>query len=166
MATSNDVVRAQARALIRVLKDYRLDRQFGVPTPLWQAVESFGRNCASAVDLPAIGRKYAGTAAAAFCGGVRHQAPHAALYLALSAFTRASPPYRLLDPSRWIALCFAFKDGQAVAESAIQGEVLERLEAAFAAEVNENHVRGGAGCRAKPRSMTVICHQSRLPDRG
>jgi hypothetical protein len=145
MATSDDVVRAQARALLRVLKDYHLDRQFGVPTPLWQAVESFGRNRASAVDLPAIGRKYAGTAAAAFWGGVRHQAPNAALYLALSSFTRASPAYRLLDASRWIALCFAFRDKKALAESAIQGEILERLEATFAAEINENHARAGAG---------------------
>lgn len=144
MANSDDIVRAQARALIRVLMDYHLDRQFGVPTPLWQAVESFGGSRASAVDLQAIGRKYAGTAAAAFWGGVRHQAPSAALYLALSSFTRASPAYRFLDPSRWIALCFAFKDKKAVAESAIQGEVLETLEAAFAAEINENHARAAA----------------------
>jgi hypothetical protein len=138
MATSDDVVRAQARALIRVLTSYNLDRRLGMPTPLWQAVETFGHGDGTAVDLKAIGRKYAGTAAAAFCGGVTLRAPNAALYLALSSFTRASPRYRFLDPSRWIALCFAFSDKRAVAEAAIQNEVLERLETAFETEIAEN----------------------------
>jgi hypothetical protein len=137
MATSDDVVRAQARALIRVLSDYKLDRRFGMPTPLWEAVDGFGRSRGTAADLREIGRKYAGVAAAAFRGGVNHRAPNAALYLALSSFSRSSPAYRFLDPSRWIALCFAFWDKRAVAESAIQNEVLKRLEAAFDAEIDE-----------------------------
>jgi hypothetical protein len=90
---------------------------------------------AAAGDLRSIGRKHAGTAAAAFCGGVKHRAPNSALYLALASFTRASPAYRFLDSSRWIALTFAFREKRAVAEAAIQSEVLERLEAAFAAEI-------------------------------
>ena len=135
MATSDDFVRAQARALIRVLMYYGLDRgAVGVRTTIWRDVETFGFGVDSAGDLQTIGRKNAGAAAAAFCGGVRHRAPNAALYLALASFTRASPAYRFLDPSRWIALCFAFRDKKAVAEAAIQREVLERLEAALAAE--------------------------------
>jgi hypothetical protein len=139
MATSDDVVRAQARALVRVLTHYGLDRRsVGEPTTIWRDVERFGHGVGTAGDLQTIGRKYAGAAAAAFCGGVRHRAPNAALYLALASFTRASPPYRLLDASRWIALCFAFRDKKAVAEAAIQAEVLEKLEAAFEAEIAEN----------------------------
>ena len=136
MATSDDFVRAQARALIRVLTHYGLDREsVAERTPIWRDVETFGHGVAAAGDLQNIGRRHAGTAAAAFCGGVKHRAPNAALYLALASFTRASPPYRFLDSSRWIALSFAFRDKRAVAEAAIQTEVLERLEAAFAAEI-------------------------------
>jgi hypothetical protein len=134
LATSDVVVRAQARALIRVLKFYKLDRDWGGPTPLWRALEAFG-NSGTAADLQKIGRDCGGTAAAAFCCGVKHRAPNAALFLALASFTTSSPAYRFLDPSRWIALVFAFIDKKALAEPGIQGEVLERLEAAFEAEM-------------------------------
>jgi hypothetical protein len=132
MATSDDFVRAQARALIRVLKFYKLDREWGGPTPVWRALEVFG-HCGTAADLQRIGRECGGTAAAAFSCGVKHRAPNAALLLALASFTTSSPPYRFLDPSRWIALMFAFRDKKA--NPGIQGEVLERLEAAFEAEM-------------------------------
>jgi hypothetical protein len=140
MATSDDFVRAQARALIRVLTYYGLDGgSVGERTTIWRDVEQFGHSVDTAGDLQTIGRKHAGTAAAAFCGGVEHRAPNAALYLALASFTRASPPYRFLDSSRWIALSFAFREKRAVAEAAIQSDVLERLEAAFAAEIEDGH---------------------------
>jgi len=140
MATSDDFVRAQARALIRVLMHYGLDRgSVGERATIWRDVETFGHSMAAAGDLRAIGLKHAGAAAAAFCGGVKHRAPNSALYLALASFTRASPAYRFLDSSRWIALSFAFKDKRAVAEAAIQSEVLERLEAAFAAEIEDGY---------------------------
>jgi hypothetical protein len=142
MATSDEFVRAQARALIRVLHYYRLDRgSVGGRTTIWRDVETFGQGFGTAADLQIIGRKHAGAAAAAFCGGVKDRAPNAALHLALASFTRASPAYRFLDPSRWIALWFAFRDKKAVAEAAIQGEVLERLQAAVAAEIDENRDR-------------------------
>lgn len=140
MANSDDLVRAQARALIRVLAHYGLDRgSVGERTTIWKDVEAFGHGGAAG-DLKAIGRKHAGAAAAAFCGGVQHRAPSSALYLALASFTRASPAYRFLDSSRWIALSFAFKNKTAVAEAAIQSEVLERLEAAFAAEIESGRL--------------------------
>ena len=153
MATSDDFVRALARALIRVLVHYGLDRvSVGERTSIWRDVETFGHSMAAAGDLRTIGRKHAGMAAAAFCGGVKQRAPHAALYLALASFTRASPPYRFLDSSRWIALSFAFRDKRAVAEAAIQSEVLERLEAAFAAE-------RARGVRATPEAGSQLPHQ-------
>jgi hypothetical protein len=72
--------------------------------------------------------------------------------LALASFTRASPAYRFLDSSRWIALSLAFKNKTAVAEAAVQSEVLERLEAAFAAEIESGHqgVRGKSGEIRRP----------------
>jgi hypothetical protein len=140
MPTSDAFVRAQARALIRVLTYYGFDRGL-VGHTIWRDVETFGHGDGTISDLQTMGRKHAGAAAAAFRGGVTHRAPNAALYLALSSFTRASPAYRFLDPSRWIALCFAFRNRRAVAESAIQNEVLERLEAAFDAEVDGKRVQ-------------------------
>jgi hypothetical protein len=136
MAVRDEVVRASARALIRVLTNYRLDREWGGPTPIWQDLKALGHS-GTAADLQAIGRRYAGTAAAAFCGGVKNRAPRAALYIALATFTRASPAYRFLDSSRWIALMFAFMGNKVVADSAIQDEVLARLETAFEAEMGK-----------------------------
>lgn len=145
MATSDDFARAQARALIRILHHYGLDREsVGGRTTIWRDIETFGYGVGTAEDLQCIGRKHAGAAAAAFCGGVKDRAPNAALHLALASFTRASPAYRLLDPSRWIALYFAFREKRAVAETEIQGEVLARLEGAFAAEINENSDPGSS----------------------
>jgi hypothetical protein len=134
MAVQDEVVRASARALIRVLTNYGLDREWSGPTAIWQDLTALGHS-GTAADLQAIGRRYAGTAAAAFCGGVKNRAPHAALYVALATFTRASPAYRFLDSSRWIALMFAFMENKTVADSAIQDEVLARLETAFEAEM-------------------------------
>jgi hypothetical protein len=162
MATSDDFVRAQARALIRVLVHYGLDRaSVGERTTIWRDVEAFGHGMAAAADLKAIGRKHAGAAAAAFCGGVKHRAPNSALYLALASFTRASPAYRFLDSSRWIALSFAFRDKRAVAEAAIQSEVLERLEAAFAAEIERSHRGSAALPSSMSRSENKPCLSSR-----
>jgi hypothetical protein len=140
MAVQDDVVRAQARVLIRVLTNYALDREWGGPTPIWQDLKALGHS-GTAADLQVIARRYAGTAAAAFCGGVKNRAPHAALYLALATFTRASPAYRFLDSSRWIALMFAFMGNKAVADPAIQDEVLTRFEKAFEAEMGAEAVQ-------------------------
>src|ERR1700759_474716 len=113
MATSDDLVRAQARALIRVIRHYKIAR--GSADLIWREVETFAYSGASDVDLRAIGRRHAGAAAAAFSGGVKLRAPNAALYLAFSAFARASHAYRFLDSSRWIALHFAFMDKRTIA---------------------------------------------------
>jgi hypothetical protein len=134
MATQDDVVRAQARALIRVLHDYKFDACGGALTPIWRAVEAFGRSGGAAPDLQAISRKYAGAAAAAFYAGVKLRAPNSALFLAVAAFTGSSQAYRFIDPSRWIAIAFAFTEKKAAPDPAIQAEALERLEAAFEAE--------------------------------
>jgi hypothetical protein len=140
MSSSDDVVRAEARALIRVLRFYKLDREWRGPTPIWQDLEAFG-NGASTLTLHKIGRDHGGTASAAFSAGLKLKAPSAALYLALASFTRASPAYRFLDASRWMALSFAFERGEAVADISVQREVLERLEATFEEEMQLLHCR-------------------------
>jgi hypothetical protein len=134
MFTPDDVVRVQARALIRVLQFYKLDLEWGGPTPIWRDLEAFAHG-GGAINLQRIGRDHGGTAAAAFSAGVKNRVPSAALYLALASFTRASPAYRFIDPSRWLALSFAFERGQTVADVNLQHEVLERLEATFEAEM-------------------------------
>ena len=134
MSTCDDVVRAEARALIRVLRFYHLDREWGGPTRIWRDLEAFGHD-GSPMTLRRIGRDHGGTAAAAFSAGVKLKSPSAALYLALASFTRASPAYRFLDTSRWLALCFAFQNGEAAADISVQREVLERLEAALEEEM-------------------------------
>jgi hypothetical protein len=137
MATCDDFVQAQARALIQVIRYYKIDG--GSAAAIWRDVEAFAHGAsAQGADLQAIGRKHAGAAAAVFCGGVKLRAPNAALYLAFSAFARASQAYRFLDASRWIALYFAFMDKRAVAETALQNEVLERLETAMTVELARN----------------------------
>ena len=137
MATSDHFVKAQARALIQVIRYYKLDA--GSAAAIWRDVEAFAHGAsAQAGELQAIGRKHAGAAAAVFCGGVKLRAPNAALYLAFSAFARASHAYRFLDASRWIALYFAFADKRAVAETALQNEILERLETALTIERGRN----------------------------
>jgi hypothetical protein len=141
MATTDSVLRAQARALIRVLKCYKFDRTCGeAPTPIWRAVEAFAQTGGTAADLQGISRQYAGAAAAAFCAGVKLRAPNSALLLALASFTRSSPAYRFLDPSRWIALAFAFTEKKAAPDPAIQSEALERLEAAFEVEIGTENM--------------------------
>jgi hypothetical protein len=134
MSSSDDVVRAQARALIRVLKNYKLDRDGGERTPIWRDLETLGQG-GRAASLQRIARDHGGAAQAAFRAGIKNQVPHAALFLALSSFTRASPPYRFLDVSRWLAIMFAFRDGGVVADISVQREVLQRLEAALEEEV-------------------------------
>jgi hypothetical protein len=157
MATSDDFVRAQARALIRVIRHYKVAR--GSADLIWHEVETFAYGRATAGDLRAIGRRHAGAAAAAFSGGVKLRAPNAALYLAFSAFARASHAYRFLDSSRWIALYFAFMDKRAIAETAIQNEVLERLEAALAAEVFDS-------CNDAAFFTEAPCDQRGLQDKS
>jgi hypothetical protein len=133
MAFEDGIVRAQARALLRVLEDHLLLSDMYPPPLIWQELVAFGDEGTTA-DLPLIGRRHAGTAAAAFCGGIRNQAPQAALLLALTCFTKVSPPYRLRDPSRWLALMIAFVDGRKKADPAVQAQLLNTLQAVFEAE--------------------------------
>ena len=109
MRSTDEILRAQARALIRVLVHYNLHRAgVGGPGSICRDVEAFGAGTRDAPDLQTIGRHYANAAAAAFCVGVKHRAPNASLHLALISFTGPHPEHRFLEPSRWIALTIAF----------------------------------------------------------
>jgi hypothetical protein len=136
MRSIDKVLRAQARALTVVLDHYKLVRACGGNRPpIWRDVKAFGTGSGSAVDLQSIGRNEAGTTAAAFCIGVKHHAPNAAVHLALATFTNLSPEHRLLEPSRWIALAIVFMDEKSTPESGVHNEVFELLESAFDREI-------------------------------
>jgi hypothetical protein len=136
MRSIDKVLRAQARALTAVLDHYKLVRACGGNRPpIWRDVEAFGTGSGSAVDLQSIGRNEAGATAAAFTIGVKHQAPNAAVHLALATFTNLSPEHRLLEPSRWIALALVFMDERSTPGSGVHNEVFELLESAFDAEI-------------------------------
>ena len=137
MRSIDKVLRAQARALTAVLDHYKLVRGCGGNRlPIWRDVEAFGTGSGSAVDLQSIGRNEAGTTAAAFCIGVKHRAPNAAVHLALVTFTSPSPEHRFLDPSRWIALALVFMDKRSTPGSGVPNEVFQQLESAFDAEMD------------------------------
>ncbi len=136
MRSTGEVLRAQARALISVLDHYNLVRACGGDrSPIWRDVEAFGTGSGTAVDLQSIGRNVAGTTAAAFCIGIKHRAPNAAVHLALATFTSPSPEHRLLEPSQWVALALAFME-ISIPGSGIQDEVFARLKSAFDAEMH------------------------------
>ena len=136
MRSIDEVLRAQARALTAVLDHYQLVRACGGKRPpIWRDVEAFGTGSGLAADLQSIGRNEAGTTAAAFSTGIKHQAPNAAVHLALATFTSLSPEYRLLEPSRWIALALAFMD-ISIPGTGIKDEVFARLESAFDMEMD------------------------------
>ena len=135
MRSIDEVLRAQARALISVLDHYNLVRACGGDRPpIWRDVEAFGTGSGTAVDLQSIGRNVAGTTAAAFYHGVRHQAPNAAVHLALATFTNLSPEHRFLEPSRWIALALVLIDKRSTPGFGVPNEVFQQLESAFDSE--------------------------------
>jgi hypothetical protein len=136
MSNADDVLRAQARAIIRVLAQYKLYRiGDGAHTLLWRAVEAYGTATSGARDLPTLHRDFHGLALAASAIGLKHEAANAAMFLALHTFTGTTDEYRFLKPAWWIAVTITWLDKRPVPEPGLQGEVLERLEAAFEREV-------------------------------
>jgi hypothetical protein len=142
MLTADEVLRAQARALIRVMVHYKLFRAWGgAPTLIWRAIEAYGTASCDASDLPTIHRDFYGTALAASSIGLKHRASNAPLFLALHTFAAAADEYRFLQPAWWIAVTVAYLDKKPVPEPSLQGEVLERLETAFEAEITAEEIR-------------------------
>ena len=136
MLNADDVLRAQARALIRVLAHYRLYRiGDGAQTLLWRAVEAYGTASSGARDLRTIHRNFNGTAMAASAIGLKHEATNAAMFLALHTFCGSTDDYRFLKPAWWVAVTITWLNKKPVPEPNLQGEVLERLEAAFEREI-------------------------------
>jgi hypothetical protein len=143
MRSIDEVLRAQARALITVLGHYKLLRACGGNRPrIWRDVEAFGTGRGTEVDLQSIGRNNAGTTAAAFCFGIKHQAPNAAVHLALATFTGFSFEHRLLEPSRWIALALVFMDKRSTPGSEGHCEVFSLLESVLDTEITAEAGRG------------------------
>ena len=136
MRSIDDVLRAQAQALITVLDHYKLVRACGGHRPpIWRDVEVFGTGSGTAADLQSIGREFSATTAAALCNGIKHRAPNAAVHLALATFTSWSDEHRLLEPSRWIALALVFRDKSSTPDGRGHIEVFNLLESAFDKEI-------------------------------
>ncbi len=136
MSSTDDVLRAQARALIRVFTHYTLYRACGgAPTLMWRAVEAYGCASAGASDLQTLHREFYHVALAASSIGLKHRAANAPLFLALHTFAGSTDECRFLQPAWWIAVTIAYLDKKPVPEVALQGEVLERLEEAFDLEM-------------------------------
>ena len=141
MPNADDVLRAQARALIRVLAHYKLYRiGDGAQTLLWRAVEAYGTASRDARDLPMIYHDFNRMALAASAIGLKHEAANAAMLLAMHTFYGTTDDYRFLKPACWIAVTISWLDKKPVPEPGLQGEVLERLEAAFEREVESESV--------------------------
>jgi hypothetical protein len=142
MPNADDVLRAQARALIRVVFHYKLYRiGDGAHTLLWRAVEAYGTASSDARDLCTIHRDFNGTALAASAVGLKHQATNAALFLALHSFCSTTDEYRFLKPAWWIAVTTTWLDKRPVPEPRLQGEVLEKLEATFEHEIESESAK-------------------------
>jgi hypothetical protein len=136
MSSTDDVLRAQARALIHVLAHYQLYRALaGAPELIFRAVEAYGTASDGASDLPTIHREFYHVALAASSIGLKHRAANAPLFLALHSFSGSAGEYRFLQPAWWMAVTIAYLDEEPVPEVALHAEVLERLEAAFDVEM-------------------------------
>ncbi len=139
MPNTDDVLRAQARALIRVLVHYKLYRiGDGAQTLLSRSVEAYGTASNGARDLPTIHRDFYGVSLAASAIGLKHEAANASLFLALHTFCGTTDDYRFLKPAWWIAVTITWLHKKSVPEPGLQGEVLEKLEAAFDAEISSH----------------------------
>ena len=137
MSSTDDVLRAQARALIQVLAHYKLYRACGgAPELIWRAIEAYGAASDGASDLQTIHRDFYHVALAASSIGLQHRAASAPLFLALHSFSPSTDESRFLLPAWWIAVTIAYLDKRTVPEVALQGEVLERLDEAFDVEMS------------------------------
>ena len=138
MLNADDILRAQARALIRVLTHYKLARVWGgAPKLIWRAIEAYGTESAS--DLPTIHRDFYSLALAASSIGLKHRALNAPLFLALHTFAGDTNEFRFPEPAWWVAVTVAFLENKPVPEPALQGEVLKRLESSFEAEISARY---------------------------
>ena len=137
MLNTDDVLRAKARALIRVLVHYKLYRiGDGAQTLMWRSVDAYGTASSGARDLPAIHRDFYGLSLAASAIGLKHEAANASLFLALHTFCGTADDCRFLKPAWWIAVTITWLAKKPVPDSGLQGEVFERLENAFEAEIS------------------------------
>jgi hypothetical protein len=66
---------------------------------------------------------------------LKHRAANASLFPALHTFCGPTAEYRFLKPAWWIAVTLTWLAKRPVPNPCLQGEVLEKLEAAFEAEI-------------------------------
>ena len=136
MNSTDEVLRAQARALIRVLTRYGLQREGdGDGMRMWRAVEAYGNSAPKSRELLEIYVEFGDAAHEATFRGMPVRASKACLLLALHTFCVTAPVHRFRNPSRWIAAALEFVDPRAAPVPSLQGEIFEKLEDTFDEEM-------------------------------
>jgi hypothetical protein len=136
MRSEDEVLRAQARALLKVLRGYSFDR-LPSQTSLrhWQAIQRYGSGCSRAPSLSAIHDQYEST----FRDPARRVTAlglvGSAVFLALHHFTVREPVHRFLEPSRWIVSARYYLVGRRLVCRIERDVIFEKLELAFDQEI-------------------------------
>jgi len=136
MLTTNRVLRAQARALLKVLSSYSLSPSNDTPLErFWSAVELYGAGSRTAGNLCTLRWDFQDPAFESGCGRDSTRTIEDALLLSLFIFCTDSPVYRFLGPAGQIALAVTKQKGGLEADAALVRRIFEELEDAFDEEV-------------------------------
>jgi hypothetical protein len=137
MITADDVLRAQARALVKVLAFYHVNRiQHQQFTSFRGNIEAYGNGETGALDFVGLLRKFHDAAFEAGIGNMHRKWPGYALVVALYSFCQRAPVFRFLEPAKSIALAVELLRQTPKPFRILHREVFERLEDAFDAEIN------------------------------
>jgi hypothetical protein len=136
MLTTDRVLRAQARALLKVLERYPFRPSDNSPLQrFWSAIELYGAGSRTARDLCTLRWDFQDPAFVSGWGRDSNRKVDEALMLGLFAFCSRSPVYRFVGPARQIALAVAKQKSGLKADSALVRRIFEELEDAFNDEV-------------------------------
>ena len=137
MITADDVLRAQARALVKVLAFYQVDRvQHKDFTPFRADIEAYGNGETGAPDLVVMLRKFHDAAFEASLGNLQRTWPGYALVIALYSFCQREPLSRFRKPAKSIAVAIELLRQTPKPFRVLEREVFECLEDAFDAEIS------------------------------
>ena len=134
MKSTEEVLRAQARALIDVLGFYGVEPDDDQHWRFWRAIEAFGQGIRGSRGLATIHLDFYDVAWAAAVAAPRYKVRDY-LTLALFAFCENRPIYRFREPAKSIARAVVLKRENSAPNVEMEGEVFERLEDAFDAKI-------------------------------
>ena len=136
MRSAEQVTRAQARALIRVFREYGLERRGETDvTAIWQAIEAYGNGEPGALDLKQISIKFrAAHGAASGFMGIPRQPGKYGLLQALYAFC-CIPLVNRFHQASWAVVAALPNRDPSSDPRPIHAEIFEKLEDAFDEEM-------------------------------